>query len=60
MCVNSFRNMPLSVLINNKFLCVHSGISPKLNTLQAMNDIDRFCEPKIDDPIMDLLWSDPT
>jgi serine/threonine-protein phosphatase 2B catalytic subunit len=29
----SFDNMPLVALINNKFLCLHGGISPDLKSV---------------------------
>ena len=31
--MDSFDNMPLSAVINGKFLCVHGGISPELRTV---------------------------
>lgn len=30
----SFDNMPLVALINNKFLCLHGGISPDLKSVE--------------------------
>lgn len=32
-CVASFRALPLSAVLDKRFLCVHGGISPELNTL---------------------------
>lgn len=32
-CTQSFRALPLSAVLDKRFLCVHGGISPELNTL---------------------------
>jgi serine/threonine-protein phosphatase 2B catalytic subunit len=37
-----FDCMPLSCIINGKFIAVHAGISPELKTLSDLNKIDRF------------------
>lgn len=66
--MDSFDNMPLSALINGKFLCVHGGISPELRTVEnfkliyQLSDIDRldrFREPPKAGLFCDLLWADP-
>lgn len=31
--MDSFDNMPLACVINNKFLALHGGISPELKTV---------------------------
>jgi len=60
-----FESMPLACLIDDKILCVHSGIGNKLKSVQ---DIDRLQRPiKIvkdvqvynQSILLDLLWSDP-
>jgi len=40
--MDSFDALPLASLINGKFLAVHGGISPELQTLACLNQIDRF------------------
>ena len=35
--MDSFDTLPLSTLINGKFLAVHGGISPELTTLASLN-----------------------
>ena len=57
--MESFDTLPLSCLINGKFLAVHGGISPELETLANLNTISRFSEPPRSGIYCDLLWSDP-
>lgn len=37
-----FDYMPLSCIVNGKFIAVHAGISPELKTLADLNRINRF------------------
>ena len=39
-CVTSFNTLPVTALIDNKFFCVHGGISPEL---QVLADLDKVC-----------------
>lgn len=72
--MDSFDLIPLSCVINGKFLAVHGGISPELKTvifffvtkknsfkikLDSIKKIDRFKEPPRQGLFCDLLWSDP-
>jgi serine/threonine-protein phosphatase 2B catalytic subunit len=45
--------------MNDQFFCVHGGISPEIQTLQDIMNIDRFVEPPSSGAFCDLLWSDP-
>lgn len=58
-CMDSFCALPLAALMNKQFLCIHGGLSPELNTLADLNNIDRFREPPTHGIMCDLLWSDP-
>jgi serine/threonine-protein phosphatase 2B catalytic subunit len=42
--MESFDNLPLAALIDNKILAVHGGLSPDLTNLNVLNRIDRFKE----------------
>jgi len=60
-----FEYLPLAAVVENKILCVHSGIGSSLRLLDDIETIQRPCEV-VADPIklqhnflLDLLWSDP-
>lgn len=38
---------------------MHGGLSPQLETLQDISELDRVIEVPDSGPICDLLWSDP-
>lgn len=59
LCLESFMTLPLAALIQKNVFCVHGGISKEAPTLKDINDLNRFCELKIEGAICDLLWSDP-
>ena len=56
---NAFEYLPLCAVINNKYFCVHGGISPVLLEFQQLQKYS-FPIHEIDEFINDLLWSDPT
>lgn len=45
--------------MNKQFLCIHGGLSPELNTLDDLRQINRFREPPTHGLMCDLLWADP-
>ena len=57
--MESFDALPIACIVNNKFIAVHGGISPDLNSLQDISEIDRIVEPPRSGIFCDLLWSDP-
>ena len=54
-----FDFLPLCALIENKILCLHGGLSPNIDTLEQINNLDRKQELPHDGAMSDLLWSDP-
>lgn len=56
--IKSFGKMPILALVNDEFLCVHGGISPKILNISEFNDYLK--QTKVTGEIADLLWSDPS
>jgi serine/threonine-protein phosphatase 2A catalytic subunit len=56
---NLFDYFPLTALIENKIFCLHGGLSPQLDTLEQIRNLDRVQEVPHEGAICDLLWSDP-
>ena len=54
-----FDFLPLACVIQNQMFCLHGGLSPKLNNLDSMRQLDRLQEVPHEGPMCDLLWSDP-
>jgi serine/threonine-protein phosphatase 2A catalytic subunit len=54
-----FDFLPLTALIENQIFCLHGGLSPSIDTLDHIRQLDRFQEVPHEGPMCDLLWSDP-
>ena len=54
-----FDLLPLTALIENQVFALHGGLSPNLDTLEQIRQIDRQVEVPHEGPMCDLLWSDP-
>jgi len=54
-----FDYLPLTAVVENQIFCLHGGLSPSLDTLDMIRDIDRVIEVPHEGPMCDLLWSDP-
>jgi len=54
-----FDYLPLTALIEGKIFCLHGGLSPMLETLDSIRQLDRIQEVPHEGPMCDLLWSDP-
>lgn len=57
--MDTFDMLPIAALIEDKYLAMHGGISPHLDRLDNINDVDRFQEVPYEGLMCDLLWSDP-
>jgi serine/threonine-protein phosphatase PPG1 len=54
-----FDYLPMAAIISNQLFCVHGGLSPKIETIDDINAINRFEEITPEGPLVDLMWSDP-
>lgn len=54
-----FDFLPLTALVENKIFCLHGGLSPSLDTLDHIRQLDRKQEVPHEGAMCDLLWSDP-
>lgn len=60
MCADIFDLLPLAAVVDDKFFCVHGGLSPQIKLYDQIALIDRRREiPDNGDPMSDLCWSDP-
>lgn len=54
-----FDYLPLSAVINNDTFACHGGLSPTLNSLDELRNLDRKIEVPHSGLMCDILWSDP-
>ena len=47
------------ILKNFQLFCLHGGLSPSIDTLDNIREINRFQDAIPEGPMCDLLWSDP-
>ena len=57
--IDLFNIFPIAALIEDKILCMHGGLSPKLTKMQEINKIRRPTEVPDSGLMCDLLWADP-
>lgn len=62
--IDCFGYIPLGAVANNRFILLHGGISPSMNTLEQIEKIERpIYTLSAEDPNIDILdgilWSDP-
>ena len=57
--MDTFDALPVAAMVNGIYMAMHGGISERLTSAQAINEIDRGMEPGDDTLLADLLWADP-
>ena len=57
--METFDALPIAALVNGLYLAMHGGISHRLTSLEAINEVDRIMEPGDETLLADLLWADP-
>lgn len=54
-----FDYLPLASVVEDQIFCLHGGLSPSIDTLDQIRQLDRVQEVPHEGPMCDLLWSDP-
>jgi serine/threonine-protein phosphatase PP1 catalytic subunit len=54
-----FNCLPVAAVIDDKILCMHGGLSPDLDSLSRIREIQRPVDVPDQGLLCDLLWSDP-
>ena len=54
-----FNCLPAAAIISERILCMHGGLSPQLQSLNQITEIERPCDVPDSGLLCDLLWSDP-
>lgn len=54
-----FDYLPLSSVIEDQLFTPHGGLSPSIQTLEQLNELDRVQEVPHEGPMCDMVWSDP-
>ncbi|GMT17416.1 hypothetical protein PFISCL1PPCAC_8713, partial [Pristionchus fissidentatus] len=56
----AFTHLPFACLVGTSVLCMHGGISDKLTSLEAIEQIPKpLVDPNTNQLACDLLWADP-
>ncbi|GMN25701.1 hypothetical protein TIFTF001_001022 [Ficus carica] len=55
-----FNCLPVAALIDEKILCMHGGLSPDLQNLDQIRNLQRPTDVPDTGLLCDLLWSDPS
>ena len=54
-----FDYFPLTAVVQGAVFCLHGGLSPSIDTLDTIRQLDRAQEVPHEGAMCDLLWSDP-
>ncbi|KAK9289898.1 hypothetical protein L1049_008059 [Liquidambar formosana] len=54
-----FNCLPVAAVVEDKILCMHGGLSPDMESLDQIRDIERPVDVPDQGLLCDLLWADP-
>ncbi|KAI6698749.1 hypothetical protein NL676_018868 [Syzygium grande] len=54
-----FNCLPVAAVIDDKIICMHGGLSPELENLDQIRDLERPTDVPDQGLLCDLLWADP-
>ncbi len=54
-----FDYLPLTAVVEDQIFCLHGGLSPSVESLDGIRNLERMVEVPHEGPMCDLLWSDP-
>ncbi|CAE8609822.1 unnamed protein product [Polarella glacialis] len=57
---DAFNMMPVAAVVDERILCMHGGLSPELNNLDQIRNLERPADVGEAGLLCDLLWSDPS
>jgi serine/threonine-protein phosphatase 2A catalytic subunit len=60
MFADLFQCLPVAAEIDNQIFCLHGGLSPEIDTLDQLRNINRVQDIPHSGPLCDLVWSDPS
>lgn len=58
-CTEIFDMLILACIIDDKVFCVHGGLTPEIEYVDKIKEINRFQEIPHDGPMCNFMWSDP-
>lgn len=54
-----FDYLPMAAVVDGKIFCVHGGLSPQIETVEELEQMNRFQDMPPEGAFIDLMWSDP-
>jgi len=57
--IEMFNWLPVAALIDDKIFCVHGGLSPDMQSIEQLYNIQRPTDVPNSGLLCDILWSDP-
>jgi hypothetical protein len=58
MFTDLFDFLPLTAVVEDQIFCLHGGLSPNIDNLDSIRQLDRVQEVPHEGAMCDLLWSD--